>query len=145
MDAGAHAISGAELRHPDEHVDAEFLRPGEVDLEQVWIKKGNIDEKTMSNRDEGNHRRGAHQGRDDGFLKPVENAQQHRWSPRRTRGRTKQNEKRIERGPDRSIVRRPRRCPPRIMAVSLTKARSSAAIQFIGPRPVSLRNSSIRG
>jgi hypothetical protein len=27
MDAGAHAIGRAELRHPDEHVDAEFLRP----------------------------------------------------------------------------------------------------------------------
>jgi hypothetical protein len=57
----------------------------------------------------------------------------------------KQDEKRIERGPNRSIVRLPRRCPPRIMAVSLTKARSSAAVQFIGLRPVSLRNSSIRG
>ena len=28
MDAGAHAVGGAELRHPHEHVDAQFLRPG---------------------------------------------------------------------------------------------------------------------
>ena len=30
VDAGAHAVGGAELGHPDEHVDAEFLRPGQV-------------------------------------------------------------------------------------------------------------------
>ena len=30
MDAGAHAIGGAELGHPDEHVDAQLLRPGQV-------------------------------------------------------------------------------------------------------------------
>src|SRR5215471_12959618 len=30
MDAGAHAIGGAEFRHPDEHVDAEFLRPRQI-------------------------------------------------------------------------------------------------------------------
>src|SRR5262249_24199702 len=32
MDAGSHAVSGAELRHPDEHEDAEFLRPGNIEL-----------------------------------------------------------------------------------------------------------------
>ena len=32
MDAGAHAIGRAELRHPHEHVDAQFLRPGQVDV-----------------------------------------------------------------------------------------------------------------
>ena len=32
MDAGADAIGGAELRHPDEHVDAELLGPGQVEL-----------------------------------------------------------------------------------------------------------------
>ena len=31
MDAGANAVGGAEFCHPDEHVDAEFLRPGDVD------------------------------------------------------------------------------------------------------------------
>src|SRR5205807_3276196 len=31
MDAGAHAIGGAELGHPDEHVDAEFLRPRDIE------------------------------------------------------------------------------------------------------------------
>jgi len=34
MDAGAHAVGRAELRHPDEHVDAEFLRPGQIQLGQ---------------------------------------------------------------------------------------------------------------
>ena len=33
MDAGAHPERRAELRHPDEHVGGELLRPGEVDRE----------------------------------------------------------------------------------------------------------------
>jgi hypothetical protein len=77
MDAGAHAIGGAELRHPDEHVDAEFLGPGEVDPEQIRIEDGNIDQIAMGDRDEGEHRRGAHQARDDDLFQPVENAQKH--------------------------------------------------------------------
>ena len=31
MDAGTHAIGGAEFRHPHEHVDAQFLCPGQID------------------------------------------------------------------------------------------------------------------
>ena len=31
MDAGAHAVGGAELGHPDEHVDAKLLRPRDVE------------------------------------------------------------------------------------------------------------------
>ncbi len=27
VDAGSHAVGGAEFRHPDEHVDAQLLRP----------------------------------------------------------------------------------------------------------------------
>ncbi len=42
MDAGAHAIRGAELRHPHEHVDAKFLRPGEVDTEQRVLDAAGI-------------------------------------------------------------------------------------------------------
>src|SRR4029077_173183 len=30
MHAGAHAVGGAELRHPNEHDDAEFLRPRDI-------------------------------------------------------------------------------------------------------------------
>src|SRR5215208_2174399 len=39
MDAGAHPVGGAELRHPDEHVDAQLLRPGEVDLVHQGIEE----------------------------------------------------------------------------------------------------------
>ena len=38
MDAGAHAVGGAELRHPHEHVDAELLRPGQVDLDSTILE-----------------------------------------------------------------------------------------------------------
>ena len=31
MNAGAHAIGRAEFCHPDKHVDAQFLGPGQVD------------------------------------------------------------------------------------------------------------------
>src|SRR5262249_56186038 len=31
-DPSSHAVSGAELGHPDEHEDAEFLRPGNIEL-----------------------------------------------------------------------------------------------------------------
>src|SRR3984957_11247563 len=74
MDAGAHAIGGAELRHPDEHVDAEFLRTGEGDPEQIRIKNRNTDEEAMHHGDERDHRRAPHQARDDDLLEPVENA-----------------------------------------------------------------------
>src|SRR5689334_23843884 len=77
MDADTYAIGRAELRHPDEHVNAKFLRPGEVDSEQVGIEPGNIDEKAMNHRDEGDHGRRAHQARDDDLLEPVENFQKH--------------------------------------------------------------------
>ena len=30
VDAGAHAVGRAELGHPDEHVDAQFLRPAQL-------------------------------------------------------------------------------------------------------------------
>ena len=74
MDAGAHAIGRAELRHPDEHVDAELLRPGELDRKQDRIQQGNVDQIAMHDGDEGDQRRRAHQARDDDFLEPVENA-----------------------------------------------------------------------
>jgi hypothetical protein len=68
MDASPHAVSRAEFRHPDEHVDAEFLRPGEIDAEQVGIEKGNVDQKPMCHSDEGDQRSRAHQACDDDFL-----------------------------------------------------------------------------
>ena len=38
VDARPHAISGAELRHPDEHVNAEFLRPGQIQRREPKIQ-----------------------------------------------------------------------------------------------------------
>ena len=52
MDAGAHAIGRAELGHPHEHVDAQFLRPGQVDRKQDRIQEGNADEIAVHHRDE---------------------------------------------------------------------------------------------
>ena len=34
MDAGAHTVGGAEFGHPDEHDDAQFLGPAEIQAEQ---------------------------------------------------------------------------------------------------------------
>ena len=39
VDAGAHAVGGAELRHPDEHVDAELLRPAQVELDAAVLHR----------------------------------------------------------------------------------------------------------
>src|SRR5258705_7440957 len=47
MDAGSHAIGRAELRYPHEHVDAQFLRPGQIDGKQQRVKQGNADEITV--------------------------------------------------------------------------------------------------
>ncbi len=44
MDAGPHAIGGAELRHPHEHVDAQFLSPGQVDVVDNRIKQRDADQ-----------------------------------------------------------------------------------------------------
>jgi hypothetical protein len=41
VDAGAHAVGGAELGHPDEHDDAQFLRPAEVERQQPVLQAGN--------------------------------------------------------------------------------------------------------
>ncbi len=68
MDAGAHAIGGAELGDPHEHVDAQFLRPGQVDREQDRIKEGNADEIAVHHGDEDDRRRQRHQRRDQDLL-----------------------------------------------------------------------------
>ena len=97
MDAGAHAIGGAELRHPDEHVDAEFLRPGQVErgkpqidaLEELRQHRNamrgrpfrQIDRQTgavaMHHRDEDQAGRGGDQDRDQPLLEVIERAQHH--------------------------------------------------------------------
>ena len=84
MDAGAHAIGGAELGHPDEHVDAQLLRPGNVQRAEP-AKYGKQDRReqrqavrgcpfrqidrgagavAMDHRDENQKRRGRDQRRD---------------------------------------------------------------------------------
>ncbi len=40
MDAGAHTIGGAELGHPDEHVDAQLLGPAHVEAESQSCRPG---------------------------------------------------------------------------------------------------------
>src|SRR5438105_10855606 len=41
VNAGPDAVRGAELGHPDEHVDAKLLRPGEIKRQQPILKHGN--------------------------------------------------------------------------------------------------------
>src|SRR5258708_2033066 len=77
MDAGAHAIGRTELRHPHEHVDAQLLRPRQIDGKQQRIKQGNADEVAMHDRKENDEGRERHQRRDQYLLKPVEDAKKH--------------------------------------------------------------------
>src|ERR1700676_490426 len=78
MDAGANAIGGAEFRHPDQHVDAEFLRPRYVNVVQIGIKRMKPDAEAMHDRDENNQRRRGQQARNQNFFKTIENAEHER-------------------------------------------------------------------
>src|SRR5690349_368322 len=77
VDASAHAVRGAELRHPHEHVDAQLLRPGEIELEQRVLEAGNCQSGrvTMRHRHEDQQRRRAHEERDKPFLEMIEQLQ----------------------------------------------------------------------
>src|ERR1700750_3229214 len=77
MDAGAHAIGRAELRHPHEHVDAKLLRPGDVKLDEIRIEKWHPGAVAMHDSDEDNNRRSRHQAGDQGFLEAVEDAEEY--------------------------------------------------------------------
>ena len=74
VDAGAHAVRGAELRHPDEHVDAELLGPAQVDPEQPVLQPGNRQGRCVAvhDRDEDHDGGRAHEGRDQPLLEAVE-------------------------------------------------------------------------
>ena len=74
MDAGAHAIRRAELGHPDEHINAQFLRPGHIDGQEPVLKRrpGNSRGVTMDNGDKDHERRTAHQECDQPLLQMVE-------------------------------------------------------------------------
>jgi hypothetical protein len=74
VDAGPDAVGGAELGHPDEHDDAQFLRPGQVDLEQPVLDARNrqTGRVAVHHRDKNDQRRGADEEGDDPFLDVVE-------------------------------------------------------------------------
>ena len=65
VDAGAHAVGGTELGHPDEHDDAQFLRPAEIEGQQPVLQAGNGDpgHVAMHDRDEDDQRRRRPSGR----------------------------------------------------------------------------------
>ncbi len=76
MDAGAHAIRRAELGHPHEHIDAEFLRPAQVERQQPVLQARNGKARHIAihdgNKNEQGRRR--HQNGDQRFFQPVEHA-----------------------------------------------------------------------
>ena len=93
MDAGTHAVGGAEFRHPHEHVDAQFLRPGQVDLIDQRIEERDAERIALHYGDENQQRRGRDQARDQNFFKSVKNTKKHfrlkrkGWSILKPRGR----------------------------------------------------------
>ena len=50
VNAGAHAVGGAELGHPDEQVDAQLLCPAQIDGEQPVIGASQSQVATISRR-----------------------------------------------------------------------------------------------
>jgi hypothetical protein len=85
MDAGAHPIGGAELRHPHEHVDAKLLRPGQVDRGHVGIEERHARGVAMHDRDEDEDRRGPDEGCDHNLFEPIEDAKKQGHSPQKPR------------------------------------------------------------
>ncbi len=97
MDAGAHAIGGAEFGHPDEHVDAEFLRPGQIARHEPRIDRAqdirnhrhavrsspfgeinrNAGAVAVQHRDENQRGCGRDERSDEPFLKMIERSQKH--------------------------------------------------------------------
>jgi hypothetical protein len=74
MDAGAHAVGSTELRHPDEHVDAQFLRPGKVNGGHVGVQDRNAECVTVYDCDEDKDGRSRHQAGDQRLFQSIENA-----------------------------------------------------------------------
>src|SRR5439155_24757437 len=77
VDAGAHTVGGAELRHPHEDVDAQFLRPGQVDIVDERIKKRDTDHVALYDSDKDQQRRRRDQTRDQSFLETIQNTKKH--------------------------------------------------------------------
>ena len=77
VDAGADAVRRAELRHPDEHVDAKLLRPRQVDPEECILHDGDRQPGgiAVEDSDEDDERGTAHHRRNDPFFKVIEKAE----------------------------------------------------------------------
>jgi hypothetical protein len=73
--------TGAELRHPHEHVDAQLLRPAEVQREQPVLQQRDAHCRPVAvdHGEEDEQGRRAHQERDDPFLQMIEHF--HRVAP----------------------------------------------------------------
>jgi hypothetical protein len=74
VDAGSHAICRTELGHPDEHDDAEFLRPAKVETEQPVLQAGDFNpgHVAMRHGHEDNQRGRPHQESDQQLFEVVE-------------------------------------------------------------------------
>ena len=74
VNAGTHAVGCAELGHPDEHDDAELLRPTEVERQKPVLQTGNARARgiAMDNGDKNDQRRGAHEEGNQPLLKMIE-------------------------------------------------------------------------
>src|SRR5262249_32466691 len=77
VNAGAHAVGGAELGHPHEHVDAQLLRPRQIDVVEDRVEQRETDGVALHDRGEDQERRGRDEGRDQRLLEPIEDAQYH--------------------------------------------------------------------
>jgi len=74
VNAGAYAIGGPELGHPDKHVDAQFLSPGHVEAEKPVLEGRHRDthEVAAGNGNSNDDRCSADEEGDDPFLKVIE-------------------------------------------------------------------------
>src|SRR3989442_5350518 len=89
MNSGAHAVGRAELRHPDEKIDAQLLRPGQVDVPRVAPDPGDVGGVTIQDRNENDARREGHEARDEPFFEMIEDAVEraHEYAARGGRAR----------------------------------------------------------
>ena len=89
VDAGAHAVGGAELGHPDEHDDAQFLGPAEVERQQPVLQARDIDpgHVAVHDRGEDDQRRRPHQEGHQQLFEVIERLVDHCDSPIMIRGR----------------------------------------------------------
>ena len=75
MDTGPHAVGRTEFGHPDEHDDAQFLGPAEVQGEQPVLQAGYGDAGSVavSDRQKDDQGRPSHEKGYEPFLQVIEN------------------------------------------------------------------------